>query len=870
VTDEWPLVGRGSEIDRVGELLADQRQHGVVLVGPAGVGKSRIALEATAVAERAGFATVRALASESAAGLPLGAFAALLPAGFAEGEPADLLQRAQAALLDAAGGRPLFALIDDAHHLDPTSASLTRQLVATGAAFVLVTVRDGEQPPDAVTALWKDELVDRIDVRPLAAAEIGQLLRAVLGSDVDPALTAELMARSGGNVLFLRELLVHGLSSGAIAEWDGVYRARGRIAAGERLTELVEARLRSLTGPQRRMLELIALGEPLTFDALGRLGELQLVEQLEQARLVSSDGAGLAGVARLSHPIYGDVLRARLTAVRHAALNGQLVDAHEPAGSAGATPLKIALWSLAARRDIDGELLLRAAREAHALGDAGLTERLAALALEQDAGFDAAWLVGEAYAMSGRAAQAEDTWARLAEWQLDDAQRVQLSTHRFLNLVVALGAAEGAMTMLDEQTELVSDPAARIAMRAPALGVFGMLGRWQAVRDHYPALADQLAGLPRFVADLTYIMALVMGGRTDTALTLVDEHDPARLELAGPGFLSFAFAHARAEALLYAGALAEAATQAEDVYAQAVAAAELRTQVWLAAVQAKVALARGLPRTAMRWARLAASTGRQLGQGPSVGDEQTLIVRAAALLGEVDDAEAALRLYESSPMPNNTYRVTLLVAQADVAALRGSTELARERLAEAAALLRDDGDAGLEMIVLHDIVRLGYGNDVAARLAELGSAVDGPLSAARAAHTAALVAGDAAGLDAAAGAFADIGANLLAAEAAADASVAWHRAGDMRRSRSSSQRAAALAAECEGARTPALSTTLVRATLTPSQRRVATLAANGRSNKEIAAELVLSVRTVENTLARVYSVLGIRSRSELADALRMS
>jgi DNA-binding NarL/FixJ family response regulator len=61
----------------------------------------------------------------------------------------------------------------------------------------------------------------------------------------------------------------------------------------------------------------------------------------------------------------------------------------------------------------------------------------------------------------------------------------------------------------------------------------------------------------------------------------------------------------------------------------------------------------------------------------------------------------------------------------------------------------------------------------------------------------------------------------------------------------------------------------VRATLTPSQRRVAALAANGRSNKEIAAELVLSVRTVENMLARVYASLGIRSRGELADALRM-
>jgi DNA-binding CsgD family transcriptional regulator len=58
--------------------------------------------------------------------------------------------------------------------------------------------------------------------------------------------------------------------------------------------------------------------------------------------------------------------------------------------------------------------------------------------------------------------------------------------------------------------------------------------------------------------------------------------------------------------------------------------------------------------------------------------------------------------------------------------------------------------------------------------------------------------------------------------------------------------------------------------LTASERRVAYLVAEGRSNRQVADELFLSVKTVATHLTSVYAKLGVRSRTELARHLRDS
>jgi DNA-binding CsgD family transcriptional regulator len=127
--------------------------------------------------------------------------------------------------------------------------------------------------------------------------------------------------------------------------------------------------------------------------------------------------------------------------------------------------------------------------------------------------------------------------------------------------------------------------------------------------------------------------------------------------------------------------------------------------------------------------------------------------------------------------------------------------------------------------------------------------------------------GDGPALDRVAAAFEDLGAMLLAAEAATAAAAAHRAAGRRPRANASLERAAALAAACEGASSPALDPGGLVSALTPREREVAVLAAARASSRDIADRLDLSVRTVDNHLGRAYAKLGVSSRAELAALL---
>ena len=187
-----------------------------------------------------------------------------------------------------------------------------------------------------------------------------------------------------------------------------------------------------------------------------------------------------------------------------------------------------------------------------------------------------------------------------------------------------------------------------------------------------------------------------------------------------------------------------------------------------------------------------------------------------------------------------------------------------------AAADRATSHFGHELDALHDLARLGGAAEAQQRIHELAELVDGPLADARVLHVDALVAGDGASLEAACEALAACGASLAAAEAAEDAADAHRRSGDSREATACLRRGAQLRAACEGAATPGLARIEGPTPLTKRENEIARLAAQGMASKDIAARLFVSVRTVDNHLARIYDKLGVAGRSGLAGALKVS
>jgi DNA-binding CsgD family transcriptional regulator len=262
---------------------------------------------------------------------------------------------------------------------------------------------------------------------------------------------------------------------------------------------------------------------------------------------------------------------------------------------------------------------------------------------------------------------------------------------------------------------------------------------------------------------------------------------------------------------------------------------------------------------------------RQLGRPHYVREVMIGLVLALALSGEAAEAAEALAALDALDLPPTLFKpIELIEARAWTAVAGGDLGLGHRLLEEAVLQAERSGDRVGEAASLHGLARLGRARGTVARLEVLAGEIEGELASARAAHARAISAEDPQGLEAASAVFDSIGADLLAAEAAADAAVAWRRAGEPRRAAAAENRAAALADRCEGAATPALQMVERRGHLTPAERQVALLAAAGRSNKEIAEAVFVAVRTVENHLQRVYEKLGIGGRKELADALELS
>ena len=473
----WPFTGRDGELRLVGDALSGRSTSGVVIAGPAGVGKTRLAAEAAALAGEQGCAVEWVRASRSARTIPLGAFATLLPAGaggLADG--VELLGTARDVLRERAAGRRVVLCVDDGQLLDGASAALVLQLATAGDAFVVVSVRRDEPAPDALRALWKDELCLLLELAELSRDDVDRLLAAALGGPVDGRSVNALWELTRGNALFLRELVRHGVDRGLLGQDGGLWRWRGEVRAGTRLAELVDVRIDDAGEGARRMLELVAVAAPLPVGLL-EPGELAALEGLERAELAQRRPDERRRLADVAHPLHGEAVRARLTPTRADAIRTRLADAVQAHGARrGGDLLRIAVWRLEAGAAGDPELFARAAAQAMSAPDAALAERLARAAVQAGAGFGARLTLARALAGSGAAAEAQALLDELAAQARDDRERAAVATASARNLFWALHRAADAGAVLRDAERHLGDAALRHELDRAARALHGRRG----------------------------------------------------------------------------------------------------------------------------------------------------------------------------------------------------------------------------------------------------------------------------------------------------------------------------------------------------------------------------------------------------------
>src|SRR6266566_4248590 len=732
--EELPLIGRAEELAFLAEAITER--GGAVVGGAAGVGKTRLAREASAA--WAGWHVAWATATPAASDLPLGSVAGL---DLADGETsfhgrAGLLSRLTEILVERSGGRPMLVVIDDANLLDGLSAALVHHLSASGAAAVLLTMRAGEQPPSNVVSLYKDGPLPRLELEPLGQQNFATLASTALGGDVEPGTLHQLWCDTAGNVLFLRELVADAVEAGTLVRLDGVWRWTPDGRVGPRLAELVADRMGRLEGDRRLLAELLAVGEPLGADLAQELVRgLDLADEERRGTIVAEESGRRAEV-RLAHPLFGEVLRARIPVLQRRRLRRLLADALEAVGSRRrGDVLQLATWRVesASASAVDAGLLLQAARQAREVFDFALAARLAGTSWELAPSFQAGLLLGASLSQLGQFDAAGRVLNRLAGTEPDGTPHQLLVRERAWVMFHGRGGLADARRVLEEAEASVDDPVRRLLARADLARLLTYSGRFtEALAIGGPLIAPDMDVRVRLRSLSPVGACMVFAGRAGRVLALCDELDAAaaclREEL--PDAVGWVWA-ARTNALLLAGRLDQVTTVlAGPLEPGAAPIVGVGDQAHARTKLGRALLLQGRPASALCQLSGAAAVLRANDSAGCLVWCLSLAAEAHGLLGHLVEAsrltdEAIMR----RPGGLAVFDGDAARARAWVTAAAGERSRAIGQLITAADDQESRGQPAYAMFALHDALRLGA-KHVAGRLETLAASLDGPWPAA--------------------------------------------------------------------------------------------------------------------------------------------
>ena len=695
-------------------------------------------------------------------------------------------------------------VVDDAQWLDEASAVVLHQLVAQRDVTLLATSRTDEPAPEPVTALWKDGLVDRIDVAPLDDESVRDLLESALDGPVETLTATRLWQRCSGNALYLRELVGEAARLDLFQRRDGLWCIDRLPPGSPRLAELVAQRLGALDEDERAALEIIAVGEPIRLEMLDELVERDTVERLE--------AAGVAAIGR-----HGDQRRrpARPPALRR---RRAIVAPRPSASPAHPQPGRHPRASGCHRSgglDAPGALAPRRRRHARPPGSCWRRPATPTSPSTGQRPNVSPAPRGPPTARSrrrtssptccshaGGTSSSKNCSTTRRPSSRTDEQRAGRRRVPRPRVLLGLADGEAAERILVEAEAEVTDPEWWSELRATRATLVGQSGRH---REVLALLADvpatTMSGRARLQAGLAEAFALPGVGRGEEALARIDEAMSAGAQV-GPQLTLFRaglLLSAKAMALVSLGRLDDAAEAARSGREAAIATGNRAAEGFFGATLGWVQLHQGLLVSAQRTYRESATAFRASSHRGPLRWALGGLLFAAALARDREVATEAGRALDSlGAHPAALFDTAISRARAWEAVAAGDPERARLLLRDAADEARSRGAVLDEAAALHDLARLGRAHEVAERLGRLadgraggvprGSSPTAPPAYAR---------GDPSALGDVAERFAASGFNLRAAESAMAASEASARAHDQRSAARWARRATELAARCE-------------------------------------------------------------------------